>query len=164
MPAWNPNEYETVDTRIHRFYDAYPEGRIITELVDRTADQFVVKAYVYRTPLEDVAATGYAEERVGSSPVNRTSALENCETSAVGRALANLGLSPKGSRPSTEEMEKAARHDDAQAAGFADAMRHAANVDALNKVAASIQASDLPDDRKDYLRVIFKRRAEELSA
>ena len=55
------------------------------------------------------AATGYAHESVTSRGVNLTSALENCETSAIGRALANLGYAPKGKRPSREEMAKANR-------------------------------------------------------
>jgi len=58
-------------------------------------------------------AQDYAEEIVGSSPVNRTSALENCTTSAIGRALADMGyqgsLNGKASRPSREEMEKVER-------------------------------------------------------
>jgi hypothetical protein len=57
-------------------------------------------------------ATGLAEERVGSSHINKTSALENCETSAIGRCLANLGLSAKGNRPSDIEMSKADRQND----------------------------------------------------
>jgi len=51
-------------------------------------------------------SAGYAEETVTSRGVNQTSALENCETSAIGRALANAGYAPKGKRPSREEMTK----------------------------------------------------------
>jgi len=54
-------------------------------------------------------ASGYAEETRNSSPVNKTSFVENCETSAIGRALANCGYAAKGSRPSREEMEKVQR-------------------------------------------------------
>jgi hypothetical protein len=115
MANFNLADYETVDSRIHRFYEAFPNGRIITELVDvirvdGKITQYVVKSYAYRDMSDAVpSATGYAEESVGSSPVNRTSALENCETSSIGRCLSNLGLSPKGSRPSQEEMQKAER-------------------------------------------------------
>jgi hypothetical protein len=104
--------YEPVENRIRSFYEKYESGRIITELIAYSDNQFIVKASVYRNDTDSVpATTGYAEERVGSSPVNRTSALENCETSAIGRALANLNFAPKGARPSKEEMQKTARYE-----------------------------------------------------
>lgn len=116
MANFNLADYETVDTRIHRFYETHKYGRIITELIEaRTNDvgqivQYICKAEIWRDLTDAVpSATGYAEEVMGSSPVNRTSALENCETSAIGRALANLGFSTKGQRPSQEEMGKASR-------------------------------------------------------
>jgi hypothetical protein len=71
------------------------------------AHRYVIKAYLYRTFLDQVAyATGYAEEKDTDRGVNSTSALENCETSAIGRALANAGFAAKGKRPSREEMVK----------------------------------------------------------
>jgi hypothetical protein len=57
----------------------------------------------------------YAEERIDSSPVNRVSMVENCATSAIGRALADFGGEFTGAkRPSAEEMQKVARHEGAQ--------------------------------------------------
>ena len=116
MANFNLADYETVDSRIHRFYEAHPKGRIITHLVEtRTNDvgqivQYVFKAEVFREATDEKpAATGYAEEIMGSNPVNRTSPLEDCETSAIGRCLANLGFSPKGARPTQTEMTKAER-------------------------------------------------------
>lgn len=97
--------YETVDTRIHRFYELNPEGRILTALIEATDEVAVFRAEVYTDRRDDrPAATGYARERRDSGFVNETSHVENCETSAIGRALANLGYSTKGSRPSREEM------------------------------------------------------------
>lgn len=104
------SDYEPVDVRIHRFYADHPEGRIVTYLHSRTDQEVTFYVEVYRAG-EEVAATGWASETVGSSPVNRTNALENAETSAIGRALANLGYSAK-SRPSREEMESVQRSDD----------------------------------------------------
>lgn len=104
--------YEPVEERLARFWAAYPKGRVLTEIVLGVADdkEIVIRADVY-TDREDLrpAATGFAQETKGSTPVNRTSWLENCETSAIGRALANLGFAPKGSRPSREEMDKSQR-------------------------------------------------------
>jgi len=70
-------------------------------------DRYVVKAYLYKVTADLVAwTTGLAEEKVTDRGVNSTSALENCETSAIGRALANAGYAAKGKRPSQEEMKK----------------------------------------------------------
>lgn len=116
MANFNLADYETVDSRIHKLFEVYPLARIRTKLVQMNRNdagqivQFIFKAEIYRHWQDSVpSATGYAEEILGSSPVNRTSALENCETSAIGRALANLGFSTKGQRPSQEEMSKVAR-------------------------------------------------------
>ena len=110
MPAFNLNDYETVESRLARFWADNPNGRIFTELVSSDLNQFIVKAFVYRDANDlHPIATGYAEERVTMKGVNSTSAMENCETSSLGRALANWIYATKGSRPSREEMEKVAR-------------------------------------------------------
>ncbi len=83
------------------------DGRIETTLVESTLQRFIVKAAIYRTEIDPQPwTTGYAEETVSTRGVNSTSALENCETSAIGRALANAGYASKGKRPSREEMAK----------------------------------------------------------
>src|SRR5690606_23321439 len=104
------DQYEPVEDRLRRFWADHPEGRVITALVHRDERQYLVRAEVYTNRDDErPAATGYAEEQIGSSKVNTTNALENAETSAVGRALANLNYAPKGARASREEMEKATR-------------------------------------------------------
>lgn len=111
MANFNLKDYETVDERIQRFYRAFPNGRIETSLIDWTgevgATRWIAKASVYRSPEDQVpAGVGHAFEVDGTGMANKTSALENCETSAVGRALAQAGLS--GNRRTTrEEMAKA---------------------------------------------------------
>lgn len=99
-------DYEPVEDRLAKFWADHPEGRVLTELLPASEGEFIVKAYAYRNTQEEVAATGLAHEVIGQGNVNKTSALENCETSAIGRALANLGYAPKGKRPSREEMQK----------------------------------------------------------
>jgi hypothetical protein len=104
---FNLADYEPVEVRLEKFIKDYPTFRISTELEVVEATRYIVKAYLYKDVSDSVAwATGYAEETVSSRGVNQTSALENCETSAIGRALANAGYAPKGKRPSREEMTK----------------------------------------------------------
>jgi len=104
---FNLSEYEPVEVRLEKFIKDYPAFRIATELEVVEASRYIVKAYLFKNAEDGVAwATGYAEETVSSRGVNQTSALENCETSAIGRALANAGYAAKGKRPSREEMNK----------------------------------------------------------
>jgi len=101
-------DYITVNERIMEFYDRYPQGRIITEIVSLQDAVVVMKASVYRSLDEkEPSATGFAYEKEGSSFINKTSFIENCETSATGRAIANLGLSVRKSIASRDEVENA---------------------------------------------------------
>ena len=104
---FNLADYEPVEVRLEKFIKDYPAFRVSTELEVVEATRYIVKAYLFKDAQDSLAwATGYAEETVTSRGVNQTSALENCETSAIGRALANAGYAPKGKRPSREEMSK----------------------------------------------------------
>ena len=104
---FNLDDYETVEERLIKFWKDYPDGRIDTKLVEASATRFIVQAYIYRTEADQYPwASGLAEETVSGRGVNATSALENCETSALGRALASAGYATKGKRPSREEMAK----------------------------------------------------------
>jgi hypothetical protein len=108
--GFDPTAYAPVAERIRLFWEAFPKGRITTRLVSRTEHDVVFEARVYRTAGEaEPAATGWAAEREGDGDVNAVACLENTETSAVGRALANLGFTAARERPSLEEMQKAAR-------------------------------------------------------
>ena len=103
-------EYAPVADRITLFYARFPTGRIITRLVSRTEHEITVQAFVFRSLEEErPSATGLASERIGDGDVNTVACLENTETSAIGRALANLGLTASPQRPSREEMLKVNR-------------------------------------------------------
>jgi hypothetical protein len=107
--SFNPAEYALVADRISLFYEQYPAGRIVTRMISRDRD-VVFRAAVYRTPDDRVpAATGWASEREGDGDINMVACVENTETSAIGRALANLGFTASRKRPSREEMVKADR-------------------------------------------------------
>jgi hypothetical protein len=114
---FNLDDYETVEERLIKFWAENKEGRVFTRLIEHTASRFIVEAHVYRNR-DDIQpwATGLAEETVQGRGVNATSALENCETSAIGRALANAGYATKGKRPTREEMAKVAAKNVAQSA------------------------------------------------
>ena len=116
MAGFNLGDYETVEERIRRFYKDNPDGRIITDnittLQDRQVGTWVTRSWVYLNA-EDQAkglpkASGLAFEVDSNKGPQATSALEVCETSSIGRALANAGYSGNR-RASRTEMEKVAR-------------------------------------------------------
>jgi len=84
-------EYQTVALRVQKFRETHPTWSITTHIEDRTDDYVVMSAEI-RNEDERLIATGHAEEYRKSSQINGTSALENCETSAIGRALAVAGF------------------------------------------------------------------------
>jgi hypothetical protein len=104
---FNLSEYETVDSRIHQFYESFKDGRIVTEmeLIDMEKGHCIFKAYIYKDSVRTMAdSTGYADGFRKDRGVDAQFWINNAETSSIGRALANLGLSAKGKRPSAEEM------------------------------------------------------------
>lgn len=98
-------QYATVDARVLAFWELYPEGAIQTELLKDDGDVCVFKALVYDCGA--LIATGHAFEERNASYINKTSYLENCETSAVGRALGMLGIGSNGSIASADEVQGA---------------------------------------------------------
>lgn len=116
MARFNLEDYETVEERIKRFYTDNPDGRIVayelTSEEDRARKMWVVRAQVFTNHEDQHAAcpkaSGMAFEIEGTAGANQTSSLENAETSAIGRALANAGYSGN-KRASREEMAKVAR-------------------------------------------------------
>ncbi len=112
------DEYENVEDRLVKFWADYPNGRIETEPTYTSDDAkvIIIRALVYKD-IDDVnpVATGIAEETKGegNAYVNNTSWVENCETSAIGRALANWMYQGSGKkRPSMQEMAKTQKFKD----------------------------------------------------
>lgn len=112
-------DYIPVQERVNTFWKDYPDGHIVTTLLSDPADFTICRyrADVYRSINDErPAAVGHAFERAGQGMANQTSHEENCETSAIGRALANLGYATSASqRASREEMGKVQRAEAAQA-------------------------------------------------
>ena len=112
MASFDLSKYIPVHTRIAEFYEKYPDGRIVTAIVRFNEDSgFVcIRASAYRNREDsEPSSTGHAFEIRGQGYVNTTSFIENGETSAVGRALANLGFKIDNGIASREEMEKVER-------------------------------------------------------
>ena len=108
--ALGKKEYAEVAERVKAFRKLYPDGLIDTKIEKFEDGLVIVRAEIYghyeNIPHSHLA-TGHAMEREGTSNINRFNALENCETSAVGRALGFLGLTGGGSIASYEEVSNA---------------------------------------------------------
>ena len=98
-------DYVQVTERVKAFRSLFPEGTIETTIIRMDGEAVVMKAVVSNG--EQVLATGLAMEKESASYINKTSYIENCETSAVGRALGFLGIGIDASMASAEELVNA---------------------------------------------------------
>lgn len=99
-------DYVQVNERVKAFRMVCPGGSISTDMVLFDAGRVIIKAMILDSD-GTLLATGYAEEKEGSTMINKTSFLENCETSAVGRALGFAGIGIDASMASAEEVATA---------------------------------------------------------
>lgn len=99
-------DYAEVNQRIKAFRSICPNGAIITELISNNGGVCVFKATIYNDE-QIILGTGTAYEKENSSFINKTSYIENCETSAVGRALGMCGFGIDTSIASYEEVQNA---------------------------------------------------------
>jgi hypothetical protein len=173
------SDYAPVAARLTLFYSKHPNGRVITDLVSRESGEITFRARIYRSQDDRApAATGWASERIGDGEVNEAACLENTETSAVGRALANLGFVASTKRPSREEMEKVGRarmqktHGDSRPSAERQHLQHAANsasdildlVSAAQLIGMSPRRIDLLRSRVRELPPLSSARVEKLEA
>jgi hypothetical protein len=165
MARFNLNDYDMVENRIARFLEDFPDGRIITREMttdnDRAKGYWVVMAEIF-TDHEDqharcAKASGWAFEIEGTAGANATAALENCETSAIGRALANAGYSGN-KRASQSEMKKVARADKPIPEEFVNQISEASSIDELTKLWDTAVNEGYAED----LRKVFGARKQRL--
>ena len=99
-------DYISVNERIAAFHAKYPDGSLQSEIIELSDSRVVIRGYAYRSPLDERPGTGYSAMSIpGKTPYTRDSEVENCETSAWGRALAALGFEVKRGVASSEEVK-----------------------------------------------------------
>lgn len=98
--------YVTVNERLKHFRETFPDHSLITDIISSEDGICIIKAVITNKEGR-VLATGHAYEKEGSTFINKTSHLENCETSAWGRALGNFGIGIDTSVASAEEVANA---------------------------------------------------------
>lgn len=156
------SQYETVEQRLAKFWEQYPNGQVFTSVHYYDENRVVFRAELYKDISDPrPVSTGHAEEVRDASPVNRTSHVENAETSAIGRALANYVFQSKTSpRPSREEMAKVVRAQEKPADNFLVRFTDACNRKGIKAedVAASagVDLTALDDEAETKLRQAFK--------
>lgn len=149
MAYFDLSQYQTVQERIDLFWELHPNGRFNLEIVSMTPEQVVIKSEVWTDISEEKPrAVDFAEERFGSSPVNKSSFIENCATSSLGRCISQLGgaLSPKGKKASREEMEKVNRINSKDWLGEAKALALVYDLVGLRKLYSEAVAHQAPAD------------------
>lgn len=150
--AFDLANYEPVQQRLRRFWADHKDGRVHTELIYDDGTRCVIKAAIYFDRLDLVpVATDYAEEVKDANPVNRTSRIENCSTSAIGRALANCGYSGYV-RPSREEMDKVNRREPNTGSQMPTMTTESGQV-----VQLASDSHNASDKQKNYIKVLSKK-------
>lgn len=104
--AIKDKDYIPVNERIKAFRLIYPRGQILTEIIGLAEGVCTMKASVYDDQGK-LLGTGHGQEKEGSTFINKTSYIENCETSCIGRALGNLGIGLDNGFASYEEVANA---------------------------------------------------------
>lgn len=147
-------QYAGVNGRINAFRRLYPQGFISTEIVSMEEGVVVMKATCgyYENGQAVILGTGLAYEREGSSNINKTSYIENCETSAVGRALGMAGLGINTAVASSEEVENAIKQQE-EMQDDVDPQKRVALIDEINAM--------MKDYDQDTKRTLFAQALQE---
>lgn len=169
---FNINDYETVQDRLQRFLKDNSDARVITENLttkeDRAVMTWVFKTSIYLTAGDQAEnlpkATGHAFEIDGGKGANITSAMENAETSSLGRALANLGYHGD-KRASREEMQKVEKGVTPKGRGWVAEAKLMTNLDDLRAHWMDAKVAGASKEILDQIQEMAdgKRSADELN-
>ena len=155
-------QYKTVAKRIDEFRTEHKTDlSVVTQLIEQNDELVIMKAEILDKDGR-IIATGYAEEKRGASMINETSALENCETSAIGRALANFGLGG-GEYASADEVANAISQQNERKGGkvdFAEVRAKLALIDTIEDLEGFRQSLNCSESQWKYLQPAFTKRKE----
>lgn len=182
-------DYVDVAERIRAWYEAYQNGRIETSVLEHSDKRVVVEAKVYRGESADEKPAGIGHSAMqipGATPYTRGSEIENCETSAVGRALVMAGLPSKRiasddeikskggtTKPTAKSVAEVFPAEDvvlpAHVQKFMDALDAAKGLDELTNIGrqineSNLQGQEIEDIHREYLLKKFKVRRGELAS
>jgi len=151
--AFDLSSYEPVANRIARFWEDHPEGAIYSELIFDDGERCVVKATIHFIKGEPAVSSDYAEEIKTDRGVNATSRIENCCTSAQGRALSAAGYlgSDWTKKATREEMSKVSRAENPSAGHAFSTPSGASSNNYLPGALAT-------DKQRNYIRALGKQR------
>lgn len=133
-------DYVEVNQRILAFRELFENGSIETEIVEMADGIITIKAIVKDSGV--IVATGLAQEKEGSTFINKTSYVENCETSAVGRALGMLGIGATTSIASAEEVKNAIANQNKEVEDIREKLIDTIKISALTKAVEEYKISD----------------------
>ncbi len=162
------DNYEPVADRIGKFWAKHPDGRIHTEIKLINETEIVIQASIF-VDKEDPrpSAIDFAQETRNSNPINKQNFIENCSTSAIGRALATLGFQAKKDgkavRPSREEMQKVSSEATGATLkdleGRASVLALSSDVEGLRELYSEAQKANAPKALLDLITQMAKELA-----
>lgn len=149
-------DYVLVSDRVIYFNENYPKGSITTELVSEPSSDYIIMKAIVKPDDSYRVFTGYSQAVIGDGMVNKTAALENAETSAVGRALGMMGIGVIESIASADEMTKAATN--SQPKRYATEKQ----VEWIRREASKVSGYDHADEIDDWVEEQLTLRPEKI--
>lgn len=152
--------YALVASRISAFRAICPRGRINTEILSMENGVVTMKASVFDEDDRELS-NGFAQEKEGASYINKTSYIENCETSAIGRALGNLGIGSDENIASAEELANAVLNQDQNPKNQTIQQQEKTDEELDQEMRNSVDPDLVPNPKRTHEERIAKIKAEQ---